>query len=189
MILPEQRESFANAYHAAGGVLAIACASCGIDEAVGRRLLMDGVVNIMLAHKRRRAAAAADVSAERVLQRLAAIAFADTRELAMVVLDDDGAPRQVVGDARDYSDAAVALYAGLGPRGEVKAHDQMAALKLLAAYTGIVSEAGKPEPSGEIREIVRRIIMPTPPVTESLDSGGAARDTAACDPNMQPTKP
>ena len=128
------------------------------------------------------AARDAGVKAEDILRRLAQIAFADPRELVMPVSDADGETVLLVSDSRDWSPDAAALYAGAkqtrdGP--EIRMHDQMAALKVLAAYAGIVTEAGKLElgAAPELREIVRRVIRATP----AEDGGTLTPETIGAD--------
>ena len=168
MILPEQREAFVTAYHADPTDLKGACRAARVPEAYGTRMLVDARVNYMLAQRRTTAARDAGVKAEDILRRLAQIAFADPRELIMPVTAADGSTTVLIGDSRDYSADAAALYAGAKQTKdsiEIKMHDQMAALKVLAAYAGIVTEAGKLElgATQEVREIVRRIVRATPP--------------------------
>lgn len=174
MITPEQREAFVTHWHGNPHDIAGACKAAGVPRDYAKRMLADGRVNYMLAQRRMTAARDAGIKAEDILRRLAAIAFADPRELVMPVTDADGEPVVLIGDSRDYSPEAAALYAGAKQTRdgvEVRMHDQMAALKVLAAYAGIVTEAGKLDlgAAPELREIVRRVIRATP-----AEDGGTA---------------
>lgn len=165
MITPEQREAFVTAYHANPSDLPGACAAADVPAAFGKRMLTDGRVSFMLAKRRTRAIEGADISAAAILRRLAAIAFADPRELVQVVTNEEGESHVLVNDTSEYGPEATALYAGAKQTKdgvEVKTHDQMAALRILAAYAGITTDAGKVEfgASPELRRIVRVIVKP-----------------------------
>ena len=159
----ELRDAFVTAFLKHPDDLGAACAECNITPTRGGQLMRDARTVVLLSRRRQAAAAEADISAARILQRLAAIAFADPRELITPVVDEEGGLQILVGDSSSYSPEAAALYAGAKQTKdgvEIKMHDQMAALKILAAYAGIVTEAGKVElgVSKEVTEIVRTIV-------------------------------
>jgi len=98
----------------------------------GARLLTNPVIAAMIAEKQAALADRLEISAERVLQEYAAIAFADIGDVA----HDDGAAKSLASMRRSQR-VAIAEIASTEHGRRVRMHDKRAALADLAKHLGL----------------------------------------------------